>query len=179
MHLAQYSSPCSNSYQLRMLQAPRALDDWLHWRCVAPRRCGDFVHPSLLPMHNGHCPLFLPRTSQALAALDDRMHYLDCGAAFINAGGAGVNASMLPGDALHPNAAGYRTLATCLDPTLRQVFAARDAAAPSEPRRALSDVDDTYAHTCDHVDTTSAEACAFAARMAAAAAPAAQAATAG
>ncbi len=124
----------------------------------------------------------LLRTSQALAALDDRMHYLDCGEAFINAGGAGVNASMLPGDALHPNAAGYRALAACLDPTLRQVFAARDAAAPSEPRRVLSnvdDVDDSYTHTCDHVDTTSAEARAFAARMAAAAAPAAQAATAG
>ncbi len=114
-----------------------------------------------------------------MAALDDRMHYLDCGKAFINADGAGVNASMLPGDALHPNAAGYRALAACLDPTLRQVFAARDAAAPSEPRRVLSDVDDSYTRTCDHVDTTSAEARAFAARVAAAAAPAAQAATAG
>lgn len=102
------------------------------------------------------------------------MHYLDCGTAFINAGGSGVNASMLPGDALHPNAAGYRALAACLDPTMRGIFAARGAsraeAGGRGPGEVPEDAQDRYADTCVAPDTTSAEARAFAARMAAAAA---------
>ena len=97
------------------------------------------------------------------------MHYLDCGAGLVNAGGSGVNASMLPGDALHPSAAGYRVLAACLTPVLERIFAGR-ATLPAPPARALKDVADGYADTCEHPDTTSPEALAFAARMAAAAA---------
>lgn len=97
------------------------------------------------------------------------MHYLDCGAGLINAFGSGINASMLPGDALHPSAAGYRVVASCLTPVLERIFAARGA-SPSPPARVLKDVADGYADTCEHPDTTSPEARAFAARMAAAAA---------
>lgn len=106
---------------------------------------------------------------QALARLDDRMHYLDCGAGLINAGGSGVNATMLPGDALHPSAAGYHVVASCLTPALERIFAARGA-APAPPARVLKDVADAYADTCEHPDTTSPAARAFAKRMAAAAA---------
>ena len=148
------------------------------WHCLVYARCSLLcARGSTLKFLTLKCGRW-----QALAALDERMHFLDCGAGFVSAGGASVNASMLPGDALHPNAAGYRVLAACLNPTITQIFATREAAAaaaggrraaPTASGSVLGDVDDAYAHTCDHPDTTSAEARAFAARMAAAAAPAA------
>ena len=49
-----------------------------------------------------------------MAAEDNKVHFLDCGAPFILPEG-GLDSSILP-DALHPNAAGMDLLASCLKP---------------------------------------------------------------
>ena len=45
------------------------------------------------------------------------IHYVDCGAGFINAGNHSVNSSLLP-EELHPNTNGFRVLAACLKPVV-------------------------------------------------------------
>ena len=45
------------------------------------------------------------------------IHYIDCGAGFINAGNHSVNSTLLP-EELHPDTAGFRVLAECLKPVV-------------------------------------------------------------
>ena len=45
------------------------------------------------------------------------IHYIDCGAGFINAGNHSVNSTLLP-EELHPDTAGFRVLAACLKPVV-------------------------------------------------------------
>ena len=45
------------------------------------------------------------------------IHYIDCGAGFINAANHSLNATLLP-EYLHPSTAGYRVLADCLKPVV-------------------------------------------------------------
>ena len=51
-----------------------------------------------------------------MSEADEKVHFLDCGAAYLLDGG-GLDAAILP-DALHPNALGMDRLASCLQPLL-------------------------------------------------------------
>lgn len=66
---------------------------------------------------------------RSYAALDGRLHFVDCGDRFVTAGGGTVRADLMQ-DALHPNAAGMELLAECLDPLVTKLM--QQPADPSD-----------------------------------------------
>ncbi len=57
-----------------------------------------------------------------MAAGDDMIHFLDCGAGLLLPSNNTVNVQLLP-DKLHPNTAGYRILAACIGPVVDNLVA--------------------------------------------------------
>lgn len=57
-----------------------------------------------------------------MAAEDDMIHFLDCGAGLLLPSNNTVNVQLLP-DKLHPNTAGYRILAACIGPVVDNLIA--------------------------------------------------------
>ena len=76
----------------------------------------------------GRARPLVARPSQALAATDSHIHYVDCSAGLTNA--TGIDRGILE-DALHPNAAGYENIFAALSPVVdRLMLSSRAPASP-------------------------------------------------